>query len=294
MCPPEGQIWARALTGRSTAFVIWRSAWDDSFMAIRKEWTHDELLVAFRLYCRMPFGRLHRLNPEIIELARLMGRTPSSVGMKACNFASLDPVQQARKIRGLANASRSDRQLWEAFQENAEATAAAAEAAYSRLIGSDSTTDGAEIASERELVFPTGPTEITRTVRARRVQGFFRAAVLVSYEFRCAISGIAIPELLNASHIIPWQEDTKRRADPCNGIALNTLYDRAFDRGLITFDESLRLVLSSRLKTKKKNQEAPALLQQCFHAMEGQKLNLPKRFSPDPVSLAWHREAVFR
>jgi hypothetical protein len=68
-------------------------------MALRKNWTPDDLLVAFRLYCRTPFGRLHRNNPEIIELARLMGRTPSSVGMKACNFASLDPAQQARKSR---------------------------------------------------------------------------------------------------------------------------------------------------------------------------------------------------
>ncbi|MGC9261548.1 MAG: HNH endonuclease [Phycisphaerae bacterium] len=263
-------------------------------MVIRKEWTHDELLVAFWLYCRMPFGRLHRLNPEIIELARLMGRTPSSVGMKACNFASLDPVQQARKIKGLGNVSRDDRQLWDAFQENAEATAAEAEAAYARLIRSDHTSAETEIGSESELVLPTGPTEITRTIRARRVQGFFRAAVLASYEFRCAISGIAIPELLNASHIIPWQEDVRRRADPCNGIALNTLYDRAFDRGLITFDESLRLVLSNRLKTKTKDQEVPALLQQAFHALEGTALRLPRRFTPDPVALAWHRDVVFR
>ncbi len=263
-------------------------------LAIRKDWTHDELLVAFRLYCRTPFGRLHRLNPEIIKLARLMGRTPSSVGMKACNFASLDPVQQARKIKGLANASRDDRQLWEAFQTDAEATAAAAEAAYARLVESDSTSDETQIASESELVFPTGPTEIIRTIRARRVQGFFRDAVLASYEFRCAISGIAIPELLNASHIISWQEDVKRRADPRNGIALNTLYDRAFDRGFITFDESFRLVLSSRLKTKRKHQEDPAMLQQCFLALEGTKLNLPKRFIPDPAALEWHREAVFR
>ena len=118
--------------------------------------------------------------------------------------------------------------------------------------------------------------------------------MLASYEFRCAISGIAIPELLNASHIIPWQEDTRRRADPRPGAPGNTLYDRAFDRGLITFDESLRLVLSNRLKTKRKNQETPTLVQQCFHALEGTKLTLPKRFTPDPEALAWHRDAVFR
>ena len=255
---------------------------------------HEQLLVAFRLYCRIPFGKLHRGNPEIIELARLMGRTPSSVGMKACNFASLDPVQRARKIAGLGNVSRDDRLLWDAFQKNAEATAAEAEAAYARLIGKEPAPAEAEISVEAEFTFPTGPTEITRTVRARRVQGFFRAAVLTSYESRCAISGIAIPELLNASHIIPWQKDMKRRADPSNGIALNTLYDRAFDRGLITFDESLRLVLSDRLKTRKKNQEMPSLLKQSFHDLEGTALRLPKRFTPDPAAMAWHRNNIFR
>ena len=263
-------------------------------MAIRKHWTHDELLVAFRLYCRTPFGKLDHRNPEIIGLAQLMGRTPSSVTMKACNFASLDPVQQARNVTGLKNVSRDDRHLWEAFHENAEAAAAEAEAAYARLSGSDAPSTETEIDTEAELILPTGPTEATRSIRARRVQGFFRATVLASYQSSCAVSGIAIPELLNASHIIPWQEDIKRRADPRNGIALNALYDRAFDRGFITFDESLRLVLSGRLKALKKKQEIPTLLQQAFYALEGTALRLPKRFTPDPVALAYHREAVFR
>jgi len=70
-------------------------------MSKRVRWSRDQRLVTFRLYCRTPFGRLHRNNPEIIELARLIGRTPSAVAMKAVNFASLDPVQQARNIAGL-------------------------------------------------------------------------------------------------------------------------------------------------------------------------------------------------
>lgn len=52
-----------------------------------KLWTRDELLIAFNLYCRTPFGRLHRGNPDIIAMAELLGRTPSSVSMKLCNFA---------------------------------------------------------------------------------------------------------------------------------------------------------------------------------------------------------------
>ncbi len=95
--------------------------------------------------------------------------------------------------------------MWEAFQENPEATAAEAEAAYARLTGRDAPP------LETELDLPDGPTEVTRTVRARRVQSFFRATVLASYDDRCALSGIAIRELLNASHIIPWKESTARR-----------------------------------------------------------------------------------
>ena len=72
-------------------------------------WTRDELLLAFNLYCRTPFGRLHRNNRDIIELASIIRRTPSAVAMKLVNFASLDPVHQRRNVHGLHNVSRSDR-----------------------------------------------------------------------------------------------------------------------------------------------------------------------------------------
>ena len=136
---------------------------------------------------------------------------------------------------------------------------------------------------------PEGPTEITRTVRARCVQSFFRAAVLASYNYRCALSDIALPELLNASHIIPWKVDMARRADPRNGIALNALYDRAFDRGLITFDESFRVVLSYRVRSD----DPPLLHRMALLDLEGQKLRLPDRFAPDLAAMQYHREHIF-
>jgi predicted restriction endonuclease len=126
-------------------------------------------------------------------------------------------------------------------------------------------------------------------VRTRRVQAFFRDAVLISYDGRCALSEIAVLDLLNASHIIPWKADVERRADPRNGIALNVLYDRAFDRGLITFDTSLRVVLSRRLQ----NADAPPLQRDALLGLNGRKLRLPKRFSPDPEAMAYHREQIF-
>lgn len=252
-------------------------------MAKSNQWNRDELLVTFRLYCQTPFGKLHQRNPEIIGLAELLGRTPSAIAMKAVNFASLDPVQQARKIAGLRNASQADRELWEAFNQDSESIAIEVEAAFERV-----SHQKIEI-KKIEWEAPKGSTETQRLVKIRKVQGFFRAAVLASYEFRCALSDIAIPELLNASHIIPWSISINRRADPRNGIALNALYDRAFDRGLITFDESFKLVLSSRLRKGKLSK----FQNEFFLDLEGKKLRVPARFSPDPLALTYHRENIF-
>jgi len=274
--------------------------------AERRAWSQEELLIVFRLYCRTPFGRLHQRNPEIVELARLIGRTPGAVAMKACNFASLDPQQQARSIKALGNVSRADHELWEAFANNSEAVAQEAEKAYAVLTGKEpeeylpelgffeKSRTRAPLITPRDradrLKLPKGPTEIETTVKARRVQSFFRAAVLASYENRCALTGLAIPELLNASHIIPWSVDSARRADPRNGICLNALHDRAFDRGLLTFDESFRAVLSPRIAEA---DECP-LHKELLLNIAGSPLRLPVRFQPESQALEYHRKNIFR
>jgi putative restriction endonuclease len=250
-------------------------------------WSENELLVAFRLYCHTEFGKLHQHNPEIIAISQRIDRTPSALAMKACNFASLDPAQQRRNISGLGNASRADRALWEQFAAHPDNVATQAEASYAELMVTEPVDS-----SERFADFETlgGPTESARLVRVRRVQQFFRAAVLTSYGHRCAVSGMALPEMLIASHIIPWRAEENRRADPRNGLALNSLYDRAFDVGLITFDESWRLVLSKRLKQG----EVPDFQRSTFLDIEGQPLHLPIRFEPDPKAMTYHREHCFQ
>ena len=265
-------------------------------MAVGKGWERDELLVAFRLYCRTPFGRLHRGNPDIIGLAALLGRTPSALAMKACNFASLDPKQRARDVVALGNTSRADRGVWDEFAAAPEPLAAEAEAAFARLTGrgseadedGDGDGDHPQPASPAEP--PSGPTEVDRLVRARRVQSFFRSAVLVSYGGRCALTGLADAALLTASHIVPWRADERRRADPRNGICLNALLDRAFDRGVFTFDTDLRVVTSSRLAAIDPSVAARLDLAD----LHGRRLATATRFDPDPEALRFHRETVFR
>lgn len=247
----------------------------------RQAWTREQLLLALRLYCQTPFGRLHQRNPEIILLAKKLGRTPSAVAMKACNFASLDP-HLSQRVKGLGNVSAADRQLWDEFLRNPEAIAATTESAAQRVLGK-------KAIAAQQLSPPEGPSEIFRTVRTRRVQSFFRAAVLSSYNFRCALTGLAIPELLNASHIIPWSENTNRRADPRNGLCLNALHDRAFDRGFIAFDDNYRVIISRHVTKAGKG----AFTAQAFGSIAGTELTMPERFAPDQEALVWHRENVF-
>lgn len=89
----------------------------------RNNWTREETLLAFDLYCRVPFGKIHASNIEIIELARIIGRTPASISMKMCNLASLDPVQRERGIKGLAHGCKMETVIWTEFQDDWEALA---------------------------------------------------------------------------------------------------------------------------------------------------------------------------
>jgi predicted restriction endonuclease len=252
-------------------------------MAERVSWTRDQQLIALRLYMRLPFGRLHGRNPEIISLADKIGRTSNALAMKACNFASLDPAFRQTNRAGLSGASESDRALWTEFAGNSERVAAEAESVFTRLDPAQAARD------EADVRIPTGETDAERVVRARRVQSFFRAAVLTSYDHRCAISGLAVPELLVASHIVPWCDSVERRADPTNGICLNALFDRAFDRGFMTLDEQLRVVVSPALR----DGASAADLHCSIDQANGRRIRIPDRLAPDTAALAHHRNNVF-
>jgi hypothetical protein len=270
----------------------------------RRDWTRSELLQTLRLYMRLPFGRLHAKNPEIIALAAHLDRTPGAVSMKACNFASLDEAITSSGRAGLSGASNADRVLWSEFMTNPESVASEMEAAYESTTGDIAPIEPSAVPTAspsflppavpgggpgRESIAEPAITEVARLIRARRVQSFFRATVLTSYNSRCAITGLSEPQLLNASHIIPWSADVRRRADPTNGICLNALFDRAFDSGLITFDTDLRVVVSPHLQDIARNAPLACSLLEA----NCRPLSLPARFTPDRDAVAWHRTHVF-
>ncbi len=251
---------------------------------VRKSWIRDELLVAFNAYCRIPFGRLNKSNSDIVKLSRMLGRTPSAVSMKLCNFASFDPAHRERGVKGLKHAGKGDRAIWDEFHGDWEGLAFESEEALGRLYGL-----GEQVEAPAREEEPVVATEAERTVRVRLVQRFFREAVLSSYGYCCSVCAFGLPQMLNASHIVPWSKDAKRRADPCNGLSLCVLHDRAFDRGFMTVDEKYRVVVAGAVKID----DVPELHEVGLLKIEGRKISLPERFRPDEGALGYHREKVF-
>ena len=244
---------------------------------MRRNWTRDELILAINLYCKTPFGRIHNRNLDIIKLAKLIDRTPSSVSYKLANFASIDP---SLSRKGASNVSKLDIDVWNEFFNDWEKLAFESEELFSKY-------DNKSLVSEMETL-PLEGYNRESVIKTRINQTFFRKSVLASYNFRCCITGLSIAELLVASHIIPWAKDEKNRLNPRNGLCLNALHDKAFDKGLISINEKFRIIVSSRLKNCTKLPE-----KELINKYDGHPISLPNRFLPDGEFLSYHRENIF-
>jgi putative restriction endonuclease len=246
----------------------------------RKNWTRGELILAFNLYCRTPFGRIHIGNPEIIALADTIGRTPSAVSWKLANFARLDPTLSQRSISGARHGSKEDIKIWREFQNNWEQLTFESQAIVNKPEAVNAEVEASD--------FPAGESKET-PVRVRLNQTFFRGAVLAAYGSSCCITGINLPELLCASHIVPWSVDAKNRTNPQNGLCLNALHDRAFDRGLITITDDYRVKISRRIGDVPQTEMRKMLID-----FGGVDIRLPAHFRPSTEFLHYHQQHVFQ
>ena len=247
-------------------------------------WTREELILAFGLYCRVPFKKTKANNPDIIELARLLKRSPASVARKLGNFGSFDPELQKQQISGLGHAGKLDRKIWDEFHRD-----------WNQLVFEEKRLRdqlGLKQKSQQEileeLAQPQGPSEKEAVRKTRIHQSFFREAILSSYEETCCITGLRIRECLIASHILPWSKDERFRTDPRNGLCLSATFDRLFDKGFITITKDLAVVVSARLRNAGEKRISELIC--VFH---GVPIIRPRRFLPLPAHLEWHRDNVF-
>lgn len=249
----------------------------------QKLWTRDELVLAINLYCKLPFGKMHSRNTEIKNLAELIGRTPSSISFKLVNFASFDPTLKVRGIKGASNASKLDKRIWDEFYNNWDEALIESE----RLLAKAKHTTVEKLNNINVAEIQKEGLDKERMVKTRVNQSIFRTMILATYNNTCCITGISNPELLVASHIVPWSKDHKNRLNPTNGICLNALHDRAFDKGLITIlAKDYTIKVSSKFKAK----DMAKTIDSYFLKVDGMQINLPDKFLPSKEHLKIHND----
>lgn len=252
-------------------------------MAATNHWTRDQLLIAFTLYSQLPFGKLHSRNPDIIHYAALINRTPSALAMKLVNIASLDPFITGSGRTGLRGVSKADRELWQEMDNDPTRFELQCQQAMAHI---DVNRPISLQASDVEEDYRGG--ERIAQVKTRIGQQLFRKRVLSAYGERCCVTGLEEPALLVASHIRPWKTAAEHRLNPSNGLCLSNLHDKAFDMGLITFNDHLEMLLSPRIKKLKST-----ISELNFVQYEGQPIRLPDQYPPDMSQMAYHREHIF-
>jgi putative restriction endonuclease len=250
-------------------------------------WTREDHLIAFTLYNQLPFGATPIRDPKVVELAALLGRSVTAVFSKLANFAHLDPAVSVRGIHGSALDAKIDEHIWNEFAAQPEAIAYESTRLLAQRLGQPiehvadiTTTD----------LPPPGP-DRDPIVRLRVIHSFFRRRVLSAYEFRCCVTGLRQPDLLVASHIIPTDTDLTHRLNPRNALCLNPLHARIFDHGLMWIESHFTIRFSPKLRPDPKRKIYDSTLA-WITSFEGQPLQLPRTFSPDPLLLRRHAEPL--
>lgn len=254
-------------------------------MTRNKKWTREETIIAFNVYCKVPFKNSSKTHPTIIKYANIIGRSPSALNMKVGNFGRLDPELKKKGIRGLVNGSKLEEDVWNEFNGNWDQLAFESE----KLIAEFQNKTIEEIENIDMDDLPKGEDRLT-VIKTRVNQSFFRSTILSSYNLKCCITGLSVPEFLIASHIIPWSEDEENRTNPHNGVCLNSIHDRAFDNGFITVTPDFK-ILASNFFDDYSNDKA---VTEFFRKYQKQSIILPDRFLPDKEFLDFHYHNKFR
>lgn len=250
-------------------------------MAKKDSWTREQLIMALNVYCKIPFKDVKEWHPIIQKYAPLIGRSPVALKMKVGNFGRFDPLLKAKGIVGLSNGSKAEEPIWNEFWDDSEKLAYESERLFAERAGK--TVE--EFTGIDTLAFPEGKERMV-IVRQRVNQNFFREAVLTSYLNQCCITGITNISLLEACHISNWADDTNNRTNPKNGLCMNPLFHRAYDKFLIAVTPDCNIEISEEMLSGAKDENFRSFLQE----LQGRSIIMPEKFSPDKDLLAKHYE----
>jgi putative restriction endonuclease len=272
------------------------------------------LAASFRVSHRRYGGSTAHLAPEPVpELARLFVRRPSSVLAKMANLdgsrshgAAFDasagatlreqPTLFAHIYRVLLYAARAEG----IGQDQLPDFLGLEEGGEVELLGQEelSTLDADDLAGLQDDDRPDPETERIMTAAARVGQHVFAQNVLSNCAGTCVFCGLrpaafGARRMLLAGHIKPWRDSSHReRLDLSNGLAACPSHDVAFDTGLLTVEDDLRIRLSASLcegvrvdQLARQYYGTPPMLP---------VLGLPQTAQRPGVGyLEWHRRHVF-
>ena len=250
-------------------------------------WNRDELIVSLELYTRFSKG-VNSKNPEVIRYANAIGRTANAMSLRVNNIMALDPATRADgRVGMMGGRSALLVSLWDYMVGDREAFAVESYTTLVKFGLLDDPKWNVNIQDGDEEIYVGRNRDVKTT--ARVAQTMFRRMLLNNYEERCCISGVVVPDMLYASHIIPWAHDSEHRLNPANGLLLSVWHDRAFDSGHVAITDDFRVQISNRLRAV-----ADEFTQRTIIAYEGHRIRLPVSAPPDPRFLAYHRDHIFQ
>jgi predicted restriction endonuclease len=201
-----------------------------------ERWTRGEYILTLDLYLNHPDIIEDESDPQIREVASLIGRTPGAVALRLANYRYLDPAS----TEGMSHVGKACKQIWEEYHDNERELAREANNLRKRLTDSTEAPPEHSESLENNSQIETGESTIGHA--ARHGQSDFRSSLLERYDSECLICDIQEPGLLIAGHILPWAEFDDERGDPANGILLCYTHHEAFDLGMFTLSEEYECI----------------------------------------------------
>lgn len=249
-----------------------------------KNWSLEETTMAFVLYFQLEPGKIDARTKAIQRLGDAIGRTAGAVVMKIGNISAHDQNRINQGRTGLKHGSKLDSEIWEIYQQRGDELLTEGIELLANTLGA-SQDDVPEYAA---IDLPVGGETLVEVTK-RTNQAYFRNNLLKNYQGCCCVTGLDVPDLLVASHIKPWKvSDPKtERLAPSNGLLLNALHDKAFDQGLITIDQSFKVVVSKSVKHTEASERA-------LWRYHGSSIQLPLLMKPAKEFIEYHNDCIFR
>ena len=208
----------------------------------RTKWTDNDFLLAMNLYTKLRYGQFNYNNPDVINLANLIEKSPGAVAFKLVHLSRSDPEHRER-VKGLTNPGKNAVEMYNRFVNNWDEMLYQSEvllASYQNKRVEDLITEKYDVL---DMLNGKEGINIENIVKTRVNQSLFRKVVLNNYYSSCTVCGLNIESLLVASHILKWSESSKERLNPTNGLCLCNIHDKAFENGYIGIMENYQIVI---------------------------------------------------